>query len=277
MEERHLAEVGQFLHANLNRRFSPEAWVASLTHRWSESQPNFGVQLRDGEKLAGGFCAIYSDQLVDGRMEKFCNLHSWCVLHDYRNSGISLALQLLKQPGYHFTNLTPNLKVTEIFLGLRFRNLDDRLLFFPNLPSPWPRGKRFLESNPDRIPHHLAGALLRDYTEHRGISWLNFAVFGQEGDACFAVYKLDRWKRMPCARILHISDAGAMERHGHLLGHHLLMDRGMLVSRIEGRFLGNIPCISYRTRRKQPKLILSHTLADSQVQDLYSELVTLDI
>jgi hypothetical protein len=277
IEERHLGEIGAFLHANLNRRISPAAWAASLTHRWAESQPNFGVQLRDADKLAGVFCAIYSDQFVDGRLEKFCNPHSWCVLNEYRNSSISLVLQLLKQPGFHFTMFTPNPKVAEIFLGLRFRNLDDRLLFFPNLPSPWPRGKRFLESNPERIPQHLAGALLRDYNEHSGISWLNFVVFGQEGDVCLAAYKPDRWKRMPCARVLHVSDAGAMERHGHLLGHHLLMDRGLLVSRIEGRFLADVPIISYRTRRTQPKLILSRTLADSQVRDLYSELVALDI
>lgn len=277
IEEHHLGEVGQFLHENLNRRIAADGWVASLTHRWAASQPNFGMQLRDGERLVGVFCAIYSDQLIDGRTEKFCNPHSWCVLSDYRTTSIGLVLQLLRQPGYHFTMFTPNPKVAKIFLGLRFRNLDDRLAYLPNLPWPWPRGGRFLEPDPQRIPRHIDGVVLKEFHEHRGISWLNFAVFGRPGDVCLAIYKADRWKRLPCARILYLSDPGAMSRHGHVLRHHLLMDRGLMVTRIEGRFLSKIPRLCWRTRRMQPKLVLSRTLDDSRVRDIYSELVALDV
>ena len=226
----------------------------------------------------GVLCAIYSDQLIDGRMEKFCNPHSWCVLDDYRNSGISLVLQLLKQRGYHFTMFTANARVTEIFLGLRFRRLDDRMSFAPNLPAPWSRGgDRFLESNPERIAACLDGPLLKDFDAHRDISWLNFAAFGQKGDVCLVVYKRRRWRRLPCAWILHVSDTGAMARHGDLLRHHLLVDRGLPVSAIEDRFLANQPALRLRTRRRRPKLVFSRTLSDSRVRDLYSELVALDL
>ena len=43
-----------------------------------------------------------------GRVARFCNLTSWCVLPDYRSPSISLLTALLRQGGYHFTVLTPD-------------------------------------------------------------------------------------------------------------------------------------------------------------------------
>jgi hypothetical protein len=39
---------------------------------------------------------------------RFWNLTSWCVLPDYRSRSISLFTALLRQDGYHFTVLTPD-------------------------------------------------------------------------------------------------------------------------------------------------------------------------
>ena len=278
IEERHLAAVGEFLHHNLAQRIPAQAWIASLTHRWAASQPNFGMQLFDGEKLVGVFCAIYSDQQIDGKPERFCNPHSWCVLDAYRSSGLSLVLQLLRQRDYHFTMFTPNPKVAKVFLGLRFRMLDDRLLYMPNLPSLRPQsGGRFLECEPQQIAGRLEGVALAEFNAHRSIPWLNFVAFGRKGDACLAIFKRERWKRMACAWIMHLSDPGALQRHGGLLRHHLLTHGGMPVSRIEGRFVASAPALAYRTRRTQPKLVSSRTLGDAQVRDVYSELMSLDL
>ena len=43
-----LPDVGRFLHENLNRKISPDAWAGSLSHRWAAEQPNHGMQLRAG-------------------------------------------------------------------------------------------------------------------------------------------------------------------------------------------------------------------------------------
>ncbi len=278
IEQRDLPEVGQFLHENLNRRFTPESWSGSLTHPWTESRPNYGMQLRDGDHLVGVFCAIYSDQTVAGQTERFCNPHSWCVLDRHRNSGVGLVLQLLKQRGYHFTMYTPNPKVAEIFRGLRFRDLDPGLIYFPNLPSSSSCDRRsFVETQPARIEACLSGTMLSDFLAHRAIPWLSFVAFGRGDDACLAVYKRGRWKKLPCAMILHLSDAGAIKRHGHLLRHHLLVHRGLPVSRVETRFLSELPVLAHRELRTQPKLVLSSTLNDGHFSDLYSELVALDV
>jgi hypothetical protein len=82
---------------------------------------------------------------------------------------------------------------------------------------------------------------------------------------------------MPCARIIDISDSAAFDRHMHLLQHHLLVHHGLLVSRVERRFLLRKPRLAFSEQRKQAKLFSSSTLNEAQIRDLYSELVALDI
>ena len=272
-----LGEVGLFLHQHLARRIAPQAWAASLTHRWAASQPNFGMQLRDGDKLVGVFCAVYSDQQINGQTERFCNPHSWCVLDDYRHASLSLVLPLLRQRQYHFTMFTPNPKVAQVFVGLRFRLLEDSLLYFPNLPSPAALGSGArIEHRREHIAALLDGTALADFQAHQHLPWLEFVAFGRTGDSCLAIYKRSRWKKMACAALSYVSDAQALQRHGALLRHHLLR-RGMPVSRIEGRHLSQAPTWALQTRRGQPKLVLSPSLSDRQVRDVYSEMMALDL
>lgn len=272
-----LPDVAQFLHEQLGRRFSAQAWAASLTQTWAAAPPNMGMHLRHKGRVVGVFCAIYSDQTLAGRTERFCNPHSWVVLEAHRSSSLSLVLALIRQRGYHFTMFTPNPKVAQVFMGLRFKLLDDRLLYLPNLPAPGGRGRRsIVETDRGRIGAVLEGVALQDFLAHKHLPWLEFVAFGQPGDTCLAVYKRTRWKKMACAAIAHLSDTGAIDRHGALLRHHLLLS-GMPVSRVEGRHLTRTPALAWRTRRGQPKLVLSSTLADHQVHDLYSELMALDL
>lgn len=273
-----LEEVGRFLSENLNRRIAPEAWTQSLQHPWSESRPNFGVQLRDGARLVGVFCAIYSEQTIAGRTERFCNPHSWCVLEEHRRYGIGLVLALLRQRGYHFTMLTPNPKVAEIFRQLRFKDLADGVVRFVNLPSlsALLPGRRLI-TDPTAIERALSGSTLRDFRLHRDIPWLRFLVFGDSRELCLLVYKRAQWKRLPCAHIVHVSDSRAFARQHRLLRHHLLMREGLVTSRVEARFLVRAPSFAWRSRRTQAKLFLSSTLTDAQIPDLYSELAALDV
>jgi hypothetical protein len=167
--------------------------------------------------------------------------------------------------------------VAQVFTGLRFRALDDRLVYFPNLPWPPVGGAgSFVEGRIEHIGGHLEGAARQEFEAHRDLPWLRFAAFGVAGDACLAVYKRARWKKLPCARLLHVSDAAALQRHGHLLRRHLLR-QGLVFSRIEHRLLAALPPLAHVEQRTQPKLVLSRTLADADVREIYSEIVALDI
>lgn len=273
-----LGAVGQFLHEHLNPRFSAERWISSLTHPWAAHRPNLGMQLHDGDRLVGVFCAIYSDQVIDGRVEHFCNPHSWCVLESHRRHGIGLLLNLIKQPGYHFTMFTPNPTVTQVFRGLKFKDLDDRryrCISLPSLKALQPGA--IAESQRDKVAARLVGQDLADFEAHRSIPWLEFAVFGVGEDLCWVIYKPTYWKRLRSAWIMHISNTGAFERHNALLRSHLLLQHRFATLSIESRWLDKAPALSLSDPRTQPKLFLSKTLGDGQIRDVYSELMSLDV
>ena len=278
IQSQHLDAVGRFLHNNLNRRFSPRRWVDSLTHDWAHTNPNHGMQLHDGDELVGVFCAIYSDQFINGQIEHFCNPHSWCVLESHRNHGIGLVLQIIRQPGYHFTMFTPNAKVAKMFLGLKFKVLDDRQyrsVNFPNLTSL--RKNAFTECRRDQIAPRLQGQDRRDFEAHQSIPWLRFVAFGVGDSVCWVIYKPAYWKRLAAAWIMHVSDADLFQHFSGLLRNHLLFKQHMATMIVESRWLHAVPSLSWNEPRTQPKLVLSKTVQDGDVRDLYSELMSLDV
>ena len=71
IREEDLDAVGLFLHKHLSQRIAAKVWSESLRHRWAENQPNFGMQLitDDGQRV-GVLCAVYSDQLIDGKRKR---------------------------------------------------------------------------------------------------------------------------------------------------------------------------------------------------------------
>lgn len=272
-----LDEVSAFLHQHLNSKIPASGWKQSLCHPWSEARPNYGFQLKDASRIVGVICATYSDQYVGGRLEHFCNPNSWCVLPEYRSHGLSLVLSVIRQKGYHFTMLTPNPRVNEIFQKLRFKILSDTVITFPNVPwKLWRRADEWIEHDSNRIAQRLAGATLRDFELHRDLPWLEFVAFGSDDDACLVAFKRQLLKRLPTARIIHVSDPAALHRHRPQLQRHMLFHEGLLLSTVEQRFIGRAPALAYRSVRYQPKLYLSPTIGDADVRDIYSELVALD-
>lgn len=274
IERDDLEAVGRFLNEHLNRRILPGQWVDSVTHDWSAERPNYGMKLVADGRLVGVFLAIYSDQQIRGQAEKVCNPHTWCVLKEYRSRAVGLAAALVKQPGYHFSMLTPNPNVDAVFRFMKFKELDTRLSIFPNLPG---LGGGAVVDTPDEIRRRLTGSVLVDYDKHAVIPWLRHLVAGEGQDACWIVHKPRVWKRLPCADLLHVSNPAAFRRHFPAIRTYLLFKRRMAWGRVETRFLGEHPPLSHRSVRTQPKLFLSKTLTDGDIRDLYSEMVSLDI
>ena len=79
---------------------------------WKADAPNHGFMLRDGQRVVGVYLAFYSERVIAGRVERFCNLGAWCVLPEFRFHSVRLLKALLAQDGYHFTDLSPSEKVS---------------------------------------------------------------------------------------------------------------------------------------------------------------------
>ena len=121
-----LPEFAAFLHQHLGFERSPQAWVDGFTNDWMIDAPNHGFVLRVDAEIVGGIGAIYASRQIDGATLRFCNITSWCVLDQYRRQSMRLAMALIEQEGYHFTDFSPTRVVGETLKFLKFRTLDER-------------------------------------------------------------------------------------------------------------------------------------------------------
>lgn len=266
--------VAAFLHAHLNRRVPADAWARALRVPWKDAAPNHGFLLRDGEAVVGAYLAFYSERLVDGRPERFCNLGAWCVLPDYRFHGPRLLKALLAQDGYHFTDLSPSGNVVGVNARLGFQHLDTTTALVPCLPWPsWP-GRFAISSDPAVLAATLTGPELERYRDHAGTAAARHLVVRRGARWCYVMLRRDRRKRLPLfASVLYVSDP---ELFGEAIGpltRHLLLRYGVLAALAELRVVKHRPRWSVVLRAARPKMFRSDRLRPEHIDNLYSELV----
>jgi hypothetical protein len=261
--------VADFLHANLNDRVP---WVQSCsTVPWKVEAPNHGFMLRDGQRVVGALLALYSERLVAGRVERFCNMGSWCVLPGYRSRSISLLNALLAQEGYHFTVLTADVGPQEILAWFRFRLFDTSAALVPNLPWPTLPGRTRISAHPDVIEKTLAGAELELYHDHAQALAAHHLVLIRGQDSCYVMYRESKYKDKPVALILHASNPDLFHRALNPLTRHLLVRHRLLATLGELRIIEHKPRLSFKVNN-WPKMYRSASLEPEQIDYLYSEL-----
>jgi hypothetical protein len=266
-----VAAVADFLHANLNERVP---WAQSCsTVPWTGEAPNHGFMLREEQRVVGTLLALYSERLVAGRVERFCNMGSWCVLPGYRPRSISLLKALLAQEGYHFTVLSPDAGTQQILPGFRFRCLDTSAALVPNLPWPTLPGRTRISADPDVIERALAGTELELYRDHARALAARHLVLFRDQDTCYVMYREFRYKGVPAlAIILHVSNPDLFHRALIPLTRHLLVRHRLVATLAELRLIERKPPLSFKLNG-WPKMYRSASLEPGQIDYLYSELV----
>lgn len=277
IQDQDLEPFCQFLRANLNSRIPQDQWVAAFRQPWLADKPNNGFLIRDDKgEIVGGIGAIYSEQSINGQPERLCNITSWCVKDEFRAQSMRLAMAVVSQEGYHFTDLTPTDVVAGSLKFLKFKAMDPTILLLPHKPWVGSGGAR-VYSDPGKVESQLPEAALRSWQAHRELPWLRHAVVGRDQDWCHVVYKTVTVKRMPCAKIIGLSDAALWLRWQKPFGRHLLLRRGMLGSWVEQRLLPERPAGAIELKGYKSKMFRSDSLQAAQISNLYSELTALDL
>ena len=272
-----LPEFCQFLTEHLSAGRSAEQWAQAFRQDWGVMKPNNGFLIRDQGRIVGGIGAIYAERVIRGRAERFCNITSWCVLEAYRAQSMRLAMAVVSQPGFHFTDLTPTEVVSKSLQFLKFKPMNERHAVWPNFPWPWSRlrGTRVV-ADPDRIEKVLGAADAKVFRDHQHLPWLRHLAVGRPRAYCHVAWKPDRLKGISGAMVLAMSDAELFLRDRHALGAHLLR-RGYLYTRVESRLLPRLPMLSRELAGFRNKVFRSDALAEADISNLYSEIVALNL
>jgi hypothetical protein len=273
--EQTLPEFAEFLYANLSKDRNPQEWQVALRSNWGDEQrPNFGFVMREEGRIVGGIGTIYATRRISGREERFCNITSWCVLDAYRKQSMRLAMAVVEQPGYNFTDFSPTEVVGGVLRFLKFKPIDDRYTVILNLPLPFAAGR--VISEPSGIAAALTGDALQTYRDHTGFPWLRHVLVGDGSSWCHVIYKPRSFKGLPSADLIHVSDEAVFSRHIRRLTAHFLM-QGMVSTHVETRHLKcNIQPSRIRSGFN-PRLYLSAHLQEADIDYLYSETVAMNL
>lgn len=265
-----------FLGRHLDPGKTPEAFRQGLSSYWGPPPPNHGFLIRAEGELVGGIGAIYAERTIAGHPERFCNITSWCVLEPYRTQSMRLALALVNQPGYQFTDLTPTEVVAKSLQFLKFKPLDGSRCLMLNLPFADPRVRAV--ADPGRIPGLLPPEVAQVYRDHQRFPWLrHLALGGAGGDWCLVTYKRKRFKGLPSAEVLAVSDGELFLRRQRAFGRRVLLREGLITTRIESRLLPAHPPLAKQLLGYRDKMFRSDRLPAAAIDNLYSELVALDL
>jgi hypothetical protein len=267
--------VADFLHANFYTRVPASTWLRTMTVPWKVDAPNLGFLIRNGDAIVGVHLAFYSERLVDGRPEGFCNLGAWCVLPEFRFQGFLLLRALLAQDGYHFTDLSPSGNVVPLNKRLKFQMLDTSTAVIPNLPWPNLSLRRLrISADPEEIERVLTGPELDLYHDHEQAAAVHHLVLRCSDQNCYVMFRKVTRKRLPVfASILHVSDTELFHQAVVPLARYLLFRYRVVATFAELRIVGRRPRPSLMLSAPRPKMYRSSTLDPGQIDDLYSELV----
>jgi hypothetical protein len=272
--------VADFLSAGYDDQIP---WARSkLAGPWKVDAPNHGFMLRDGQRIVGVHLAFYSERLIAGTMERFCDLGTWFVLPEFRFHSLRLIKAVLAQDGYHFKALTPMKKVPAIHARLGFRYLDTSAVLIPNLPWPSIPGRTTVSADPAVIERTLTGAELELYHDHSEAMATHHLVLIRSQHSCYVMYRVTRPQGIPLAIIHFVSNPELFRRAIFPLTRHLLFRHRVLMTYAERRNARCRPALSVkvtpRPKRYQapwPKLYRSASLEPDQIDDLYSEFLCL--
>lgn len=228
--------------------------------------------LDDGE-VVGAYLAFYSEREIDGQNLRFCNLAAWCVLPDYRLHAVKLLTRLLRQPGYHFTDLSPSGNVIAINERLNLAHLDTTTALMPNLPWPSLGGRTRVTEKPAVIDGVLTDAERKLYRDHRNARAALQLVMIDGDEHCYVVFRRDRRKDLPLfGSVLYVSNPTLFVKRAKAFGRHLLLRHAIPFTLMELRVVGTQPTPSLRLGSSRVKMFKSDSLQPHQIDDLYSEL-----
>jgi hypothetical protein len=272
IDEDLLEEVLLFLCDHMHPRVPIGDWREAFCYPWCPGRPNYGYALRHRGRVVGVQGACYSIQRIDGRAEKYCNLHSWCVHPDFRRESLRLLLAPLRERDCTVTTLTASKATVPLMKKFGFAAFDEHIVIFPNPLVAFGAWGVHVSAARDAV---LAGVdadhrkILADLGPMRRA---RARIAGRGNDWCLCISVPERRKSLPVTRIVYVSHPALFADWASAFARSFLTVDASLLTTCPLRYLPRRPVLSARLVEPRPAFFKSSQLSAQQVTCLYSEL-----
>jgi hypothetical protein len=269
-----LPEACEFLHREWNSDISIESWMSQLRHPWLPVDADYGVALvRPDEGIVGVFVAFYSDQIIDGRVERFANLSHWYVKPAYRTESLDLIRALMEPEHHTLTGFSASREAVRINCALGWAKIDEYVYLIPNLGFAIGTRNLSILTTFDDIFARVDDRHRKIMSDH-GKAIPGWYVLLSSGDRwCLSIHKRETRRGIPLSVPLYLSDHVLFRGWiGRFLSVYRSLD-GCWATLCQPRFLVRPPLIGLRLRDPRPHLFRSRTVPAAQVTALYSDAI----
>jgi hypothetical protein len=252
-------------------------WQQLFVRRWGSQEDHFGYYLEEDGAAVGFLGTIFSQRKISGQMYKFCNLSTWIVKKEYRGASLMLLFEVLKLKDYTITNFTAN-RVAKIMHTMGFKDLAERLYFFLPLSIPGVGFSNFtLHTEKHAIEQRLQSDALAVFRDHADLKCHHLLV-EHDGEQCYLVFDIIKKKRLPVARVHHISSLPFFVKFSHRFTFKVCLKTrtaGLLVA--ENLLHNETVRSKWVIPQKQALVYRSDCLTSQDIDTLYSELQVLGL
>lgn len=268
---------------------SKERWLRLFDYVWECDSRVRGFVLEDQGNVVGFRAYIQHVRNIDGGPIRIISASSWVVLPEYRGRvaecrGETVANMLLVAPEnwfrgepYCLVGVTVRPQLINRLTDRGYEVLETETVMTKVSPWPAPGGWR-VAHRPDEVRELLDAGQRQLFDDHRDLPCLQL-VATKDGERCFVVVCLRRSGRFTrLARVVHLSHGGRFESALGAIGWHLLTRHRARWIEWDSRWLGGrLPPGAVRRPLPSPRMFKSDRLRPEQIDNLYSEIVLLEL
>ena len=260
-----------------NPHITRDRWQRLFACTWPVDEPSRALVLRDGDRYVGIACTLFSDRLIAGRRERWCNVNSWYVEPGYRAQSLELMAAALSVPCDTMTALTPMRAHLPFYEEMGLQHLESGFrILLPAPTLPLTSGFRATR-DPQRIADLLDGEERTAFLQHREQTCQHLLIYGKSA-RCYIAFTRTPGRRVTFSHIHHIGHLDLFLAALNLVKRELYRANRTLFTMIEERFLRGHPITHSRPASlKAPRLFRSTRLRPEQIDNLYSEMVVLGV
>lgn len=256
-----------------SRSLSLDARRRMFENVWSGEDTSPGYVMEAEGRVVGFMGTLFTNRTINGKLHKFCEIHSWYVEAPYRNQSLLLLMPTLSNRNVTLLNYTPTPAVYEIGKKFGFRDLEENFVVLYAAPTDFAR--LTIIGDKARIPDYLSEEDARIFYDHRDVECHHMIVLApdRQFSPLYLIIKsmFRRWFE-PFGRVLYASDKQAFTQLAGALRWRLCLRHGWqcLVANERDMDVPNLPRFSRLMKREVPSQFKSKTLQAEEIAPLYT-------